>query len=130
MSRWLLLVATLGAAGCPPRFPDRDPYIRGTVAGQEPGWGWLVDARPDLTAQGVAHAARAYVGVPRGARVLWRSGARARPADIGLGAEVSVWITGPVLDVNPPVTTAATVVIERPAAAAGRAAQLSSRRDR
>jgi hypothetical protein len=49
----------------------------------------------------------------RGARLLWREGSEASPADLHVGREVIVWQSGPETRSDPPQVTADAILLER-----------------
>lgn len=118
--RYLLLVVV---AACSSRSaneaaPATEPDIRGTLTkvnvAVEP-WTMLVEEKPEES----SGSAKASVRLTPETRILKRAAGevgRAAPEELAVGQTVSVWFSGPVMESYPVQATAATLVIEEPAA--------------
>src|SRR5262245_51856604 len=98
--------------------PASPPDIRGTLTkvnvSVEPRT-VLVEEKPEES----AGSPKASVRLTPETRILKRMAGeveRAAPQDLAVGQTVSVWFSGPVMESYPIQATAATVVIEEPAA--------------
>jgi hypothetical protein len=108
------VVALLTVTSCrEATAPTTEPWIRGTITAG-PEWTtypatYLVVA-PGGEDSCLDHM-RAQVRVAD-ANLFWRTGGKARASDLKAGQPVSVWISGPILDVCPPIVSGTDVVIE------------------
>lgn len=88
-------------------LPEEPPYLRGAVTAIDDAE-IRVEADPSAT----AISAKAVLRLTEETHILWRTGEPADRGDLRLGAVVSVWVSGPVLESYPVQATADTVVIE------------------
>lgn len=112
LRRLLPLVLLLLAAGCDgPLIPQEEPFIVGRITGITPErTHYRVEAVSGLGSE----VSEAVVRVTADTDVLL-PGAREGHRDLlEFDALVSVWITGPIQDSQPPQVTARTVLIHAP----------------
>lgn len=105
-------VAVLVLSGCTgpasrTAIPAEPPYIRGVITSLEETRMQVeeVPEQPSGSAKSILRLAPSTV-------ILWGSGEAAGPRDLRLGAQVRVWVAGPVLESYPTQATAGTVVID------------------
>jgi hypothetical protein len=87
--------------------PTEEPYIRGTITDVQ-AEGFLVEEDPTE----VAGSPKAWLNFAQETRVVDASGAEAGVGELTVGRQVSVWVSGPVLESYPVQATAGTVVLE------------------
>ena len=119
-----------GALACSPSAvaPDRatlplalavrsdTPYVSGTITDRTVEASGTVRVRVRAPAgAGVAEARvpEADVRVHADSVLVWRDGRPARPADLGVGRVVVVWVRGPELRSMPPQVTGSAILVER-----------------
>lgn len=107
-----LLILLLLFGGCAPAKPDPElptspPYIRGVITAID-GSQIRVEQNPTSS----TGAAKAVLRLTPETQILWRSGEVADRRDLRLGARVSAWVVGPLLESYPVQGTASTVMIE------------------
>jgi len=110
----LWLIASCGGV----TEPTSPAWIRGTLTAIGPdGQGgeqtYLVVA-PGGESACLDHQ-RAQVHLSLATHLSWRTGGRAWRSELRVGQDVSVWITGIVIDLCPPIVRATDLIIETPA---------------
>ena len=108
------VLALLALAGCSDLTAPSEPaFLQGRITRlADASRGYLVEGTP---APGRTES-RAYFRVTGSTTLLHRAGERARVSDLVVGQTVSLWITGVILDSDPPQVTARVVVLEPEAA--------------
>lgn len=104
----------LAFAGCSDATAPPEPaFLQGRITRlADESRGYLVEGTP-----GPGHRVdRAYFRVTGRTTLLHRVGGRARVSDLVVGRTVSLWITGVVLDSDPPQVTPRVLVLEPEAA--------------
>jgi hypothetical protein len=115
MNRLICLAVCVLGACHEVTAPFSNAWIRGTIRIAGPNGlsgqlAYLVVAPGGDTAC-IDHM-RAQVQLAPSTKLFWRDASRAQASDLKVGQEVSVWITGIVIDLCPPVVNATNVVIE------------------
>lgn len=96
----------------PPMLMARSdlPYVRGMVVSRTEEQELRVLVRQVAGTESWHPSAMVSVD---GAALLWRDGRFAGEHDLRVGRRVTVWITGPQLDSDPPQVRASAILIER-----------------
>jgi hypothetical protein len=94
-------------AGMDARIPAEAPYLRGVITAIDGAEVRIEENPAEATA-----SAKAILRLTPETDILWRSGEHAEATDLRLGARVSAWTRGPVLESYPVQGTAGTLVIE------------------
>jgi hypothetical protein len=110
----LLLVAVSFSGGCDregaemdARLPAEAPFVRGVVTAID-GADVTIEENP----ADQSGSPKAVLRLTPETDIFWRSGDQANPSDLRLGARVSAWTRGPVMESYPVQGTAGTLVIE------------------
>lgn len=107
-----LLLFSYVALGCTPRSPEPvelpadPPYIRGMLTRSDSAM-ILVEENPSDSL-----SLKTELRFGPNTAILWRTGDPASRDDLRLGAHVSAWVVGPVLQSYPSRATLGTLVIE------------------
>ena len=109
------LLGSLGLIACarPATAPKAavlsdDFFIRGTIVQVDAPWGFLVRGVSGTEYQ----VDRAFFTVHSGTEFRRRAGGNASVNDLTVGREISLWITGPIMESYPVQVSAQLIIVE------------------